>query len=277
VDTIVAAAAGESRWRGWSLTAVLQVGNDDLIRWGVTLDEALAVAVDNLRHSKAPAFVEASPGLFVSQYGDYYDAARITLPEVARQLIPNGDPVAMVPNRTMLLLASSNNSAALEHMIALANEALTEPRRLTAAMFRLTDREWKEWTPAEGTTRTMLDNLQLQMLAADYGDQADTLYKALERAERDIFVATFSLLKKDGDDRVKSYCVLPYQVATWLPRAEYVAVQLANDDKSIVVGWDSFVDVASELLEPIGLKPERFKVRGDLTAEQVQRLVPLEI
>src|SRR5690349_251696 len=63
--------------------AIAQVSPEDLETWGVSFDEAFAIAADNLRHKAAPAFSEIGPGLYASNYGDYYDAGRIFLHELA--------------------------------------------------------------------------------------------------------------------------------------------------------------------------------------------------
>ena len=205
--------------------AVQQIGRKTLEEWGLTVDEALEIAIDNLRHKAAPQFTEHAPGLYVSQYNDLYDAARILLPELAWQLPLNGNPVAMVPNRICLLLTGDQDEAGIAAMIDAADKVLTEQSRpLGAEMFRLEHKTWRLWRP-HGDSGNRLHNIQIQMLAADYKCQQDlSVRQELEKTNEDAFVATFTLAQKEGKP-ICSYSVLTKGVVTWLPQSkELVAV-----------------------------------------------------
>ena len=82
-----------------TVTLVIQVGGPQCAKWGISPEEAHAIALDNLRHKAAPSFQEVIPGTYVAAYGDHYDATRILLPELAWQLQLNCNPVAMIPTR----------------------------------------------------------------------------------------------------------------------------------------------------------------------------------
>ena len=66
--------------------AMAQITGQTMQQWGVSEEQVHQKAIDNLHHKAPPKFVSLAPGLFGSDYGDYYDAARILLPELAYQL-----------------------------------------------------------------------------------------------------------------------------------------------------------------------------------------------
>src|SRR5262249_9379850 len=80
--------------------AIMTVNQSTLQEWGASLDDALDIAIQNLRdRTPANGFKLIAPGLYVSQFGDSYDSARLLLPDVIYRLTLNGDPVIFAPNR----------------------------------------------------------------------------------------------------------------------------------------------------------------------------------
>uniref|UniRef100_UPI004039F8FB hypothetical protein n=1 Tax=Variovorax sp. BK018 TaxID=3450241 RepID=UPI004039F8FB len=242
--------------------AIAQVAPGDLERWGIGFEQAFEIATDNLRHKAAPTFFEFSPGLYVSNYLDFYDASRIFLPELAWQLPLNGDPIAMVPNRTSLLVCGASDVAALEQMITTARRVLREQSRpLSADMFRLHDKTWSPWTPP-AQAGALLATLQREEKAVDYNDQQEALIKAHEQAGIDVFVAKHNLLQRDIDGSLVSFAVLPKGLDTWLPEADLVFLIEAEGATPIIVRWADLMQHAGHLLERLPLSVPRWKVLG---------------
>lgn len=252
--------------------AIAQLSPDDLERWGIGFEQAFEIAVDNLRHKAAPAFGQLAPGLYVSNYGDYYDAGRIFLPELAWQLPLDGDPVAMAPNRTCLLLCGANDAAALETMVATTRRVLREQSRpLSAEMFRLRERTWSLWTPP-GEAGVQLAALLREERAVDYNDQQEVLEKAHVEAGIDVFVAKHSLLRRESDGALVSYAVLPKGVDTWLPEADLVFLCEVADETPTIVAWPHFAEHAGHLIERLPLAVPRWKVLGYPEGDCLRRL-----
>ena len=242
--------------------AIAQVSQLDLEKWGITFEEAFAIAVDNLRHKAAPTFSEIGPGLYASNYGDYYDAGRIFLHELAWQLPLNGDPVAMVPNRTCLLICGANDPAALVEMVNQARLVLREQSRpLSSEMFRLVDKDWSLWTPA-GEAGALLNTLQREDRAGDYAEQQAALEKMHEDAGIDVFVAKHTLIQRSTDGALLSYAVLPKDVDTWLPECDLVVLSEAQGGASTIVSWSDFIEHARHLIERLPFAVPRWKVLG---------------
>ncbi|MDQ3440436.1 MAG: hypothetical protein M3478_08825, partial [Planctomycetota bacterium] len=102
--------------------SVSTISEKQLSEWGIAFDEALTVARDNLWRISNEDFERVLPGLHVSRWHDTHDASRLFLHGLVWQLPVNGQHVAMVPNRNVLMVAGSDDPAAL---VAMAELALT--------------------------------------------------------------------------------------------------------------------------------------------------------
>lgn len=241
--------------------AVQQIGKKILEKWQRSLDEIVAIALANLRDKAAPRFEQLSPGLYASQYGDYYDASRLLLPELAWQLPVRGTPVAMVPNRTCLLITGENDEQGITAMIAVSEKLLIEDSRpLGAEMFRLDSQNWKPWQP-DGDAGIRLHNLQLRMLASDYEMQQRALNHRLKVAGEDVFVATYSVAQREGVARFHSFSVLTRGVDTFLPKTDLVYLADLETKESFWVPWHALESIAGYLLEPLSYRLSRYRVR----------------
>jgi len=252
--------------------SVQQIGKNQLAEWGKSIEELVDIAIANLRDKSAPKFEAFAPGFYVSQYGDFYDAARLLLPEVARQLPLKGRPVAMIPNRTALLLTGDRDEYGLAELIALAEKVLLEDSRpLGSEMFVLEDKTWEVWQP-NGANGDRLHNLQLQMLASDYSAQKGALEAQMLKSGTDIFVASFKLLQFDGKSRFVSSAVLSKGVDTLLPKSEEITLYLPDSQESFTVPWATFEQHAGYLMEQLPLNLVRYRVK-DFPSESVLNLL----
>jgi hypothetical protein len=243
--------------------AMQQVTGQAMQDWGVSPEQLHQVAIDNLRHKAAPAFGVIAPGLYASSYGDFYDAARILLPELAWQLNLPGTPVAMVPNRICLLLAGDQDGPALRAMVQKSREILeNEPRPLAAEMFRLNEGRWQPWMPADAEAARLLLQLQAQQHAADCAAQKQVLDEMHRKSGLDVFVASNTLVRR-ADGSLVSYCVLSKDVVTWLPRTDVVILldPAKPDAPKKIVNWASFEEQAAHLIEVLPFVPPRYHVK----------------
>ena len=97
-------AGGDQRdsspgYAGGLTAAVMSVSFDQLSDWGVTLDEALAIARENLWKMSNEPFSEVAPGVYFAEWGDAFDAARMFLHDLIWQLKVSGDHVVVIPAR----------------------------------------------------------------------------------------------------------------------------------------------------------------------------------
>ena len=66
-----------------------------------------------------------------------------------------------------------------------------------------------------------------------------------------------------------SYCVWTKGAASLLPQAERIVLG-DEDQEPVMAPWDKVMEIAGELMTPMdGMYPERFRVEGFPTAEQL--------
>lgn len=182
------------------------VGDEDLERWGVGVDEVLAIAVNNLRARSMPMKFEKDPrGFYTSRYHDHYDVSRLLLPDLLQTLPLNGDPVVLAPERDTLVVAGSEDSQALEAMGAQLESVLGSMQRLIS-MEALVYREGA-WRPV-GVTNASRSLGRLAMLGADlnHEQQRRLLTHEFAEAGREAYAAELTLLDAE-------------EGATWSPIA----------------------------------------------------------
>lgn len=205
--------------------SMMTLTGSSLRDWGVSFDTALAAAIDNLRDSTVSSFEQVAPGLFLSSWNDAYDTSRLLFPDVLYQLGVGGEPVAMIPTRNRLLVASVNDSAAQLTMIHAARLfAEEEGRQLSALMYHYVDGRPVEFHPADPEVAGKLAEFRRKTLADDYAGQKDMLEKSHAKSGTDVFVASYQLIASRDTGREASFTVWTENVDTLLPEADLVAL-----------------------------------------------------
>ncbi|MBB3118144.1 hypothetical protein [Pseudoduganella violacea] len=117
------------------------IGEKVLQDWGVSFEQALAVALDNLRERSPDRFSRLDNGVIAGAWGDAYDSSRILLPDMAYRAGDGLEQVVMAPERGLYLLAPLHAPAVQLAMIALARTEMDagSGRPLSAAMYRYLD------------------------------------------------------------------------------------------------------------------------------------------
>jgi hypothetical protein len=255
--------------------SMMQVQQHMLDTWGATFDQALGCALQNLRRVSGVGLVPAAPGVWASPWRDNYDPSRMILTDFIRRHEVAGDPVVMVPNRDTLLLAGSDDEGGLGRLAVMGGEAYEQPRSVSGMAFRLTgEDEWVPYLPGMGQpSRERFTLLRVKTLGGEYGDQAEALKALHEKTGEDVFVASFSALKKNDTGEVRSYCVWSEGVVALLPQTDDIMFfrPTSSGDGVIVATatWEQARAVLGERMKPAGLYPERYRVEGFPSAEQL--------
>ncbi|MCC2972473.1 hypothetical protein [Massilia sp. IC2-476] len=239
-------------------------GAAQLEQWGVTADQALAAAMDTLRDASVDRFVQIEPGLFAGDWGDAYDSSRLLLADLAHR-IAGANPVAMAPARGTLLLASGNNVEGVRAMVALSQRiADSEPRPVSALMYRYQDGRPVDYVPEDEVARSALENLKRQYLFGDYAAQKETLDELHEKSGTDIFVASYKVMRDETQGIEYSLCSWTNGVDSLLPRTERVALVVYEGDEMqelLMLPWDALHAACAELMVPVpDAYPERYRV-----------------
>jgi Protein of unknown function (DUF1444) len=255
--------------------SMTQLQQKTLAGWGVSFDDALSAACENLRGLSAGEFVQAAPGVWRSPWRDNYDAARLALPEVLQRWEVKGDLVAAVPHRDVLLLTGSEDEAGLAVLVGLIEEHMEGPRPLSAVPVVYDGKTWLPFLPdRQSPVYERLRLLQLRSAVREYEDQKECLSTLYEQTSEDIFVASFTAVRRGQE--VLSYCVWSEGVDALLPRTdEIVFFQPTEDGQGRVLArgtWDRVRAVVGELMEKCDLYPLRFRVDEFPTEEELAKI-----
>jgi uncharacterized protein YtpQ (UPF0354 family) len=246
------------------------VSNRELESWGVTFYEVLEAARDNLRHVQ-PQIIgpKEGPGTYVFTTNDGYDSSRLVLLDLVRQFEVDGDYIAMAPGREMLIVTGSDDTAGLEAMIALAKKAFEQPRTVSGAALRLEGDEWTRWLPeADHPHYEELHGLWLRSQGQDYAEQKELLDKLHESRGEEVFVATYNVAQeKESGERI-NFCIWADGAVTLLPRTEQIVLGVLGQPP-VVAAWEKVEAVVGELMTPLDLYPERYRVAEFPRLEQL--------
>ncbi|MHB1035022.1 MAG: DUF1444 domain-containing protein [Pirellulales bacterium] len=249
----------------------------DLDKWGVTLYEAFEAGRENLAQLQfAVVGPEEGEGLWCSMAKDSYDAARILLVDVIRRFRVKGDIVAMIPNRETLLVTGADDLQGLKGMLNLATEAIQQPRGISGIALGLVDGEWAPWLPEDSHPLYWdFRKLQIESFGREYADQKQVLDKLHQAKGEDVFVASFSGMGRNGTEELFSFCVWGKDVLTLLPRADLVVFSEEGRDPRMV-SWDRAVETVGDMMEPMGMYPERYRVFEFPSDEQLNAMMSEE-
>ncbi|WNG30839.1 hypothetical protein F0U62_47610 [Cystobacter fuscus] len=252
------------------------IGPDELRRWGVSFEEALALALENLRRRSSESLEPLAPGTCQAPWQDTYAASRLLLEEVVRRCPVRGEPVVLVPHRDLLLITGSDDEDGLSRVASMSLDALLAPRAMDGRALRLTSGTWVPFMP-ERLSNAWKDFRQLELFsrARDYDEQTRQLDKHYQDTGEDVFVAAFTPYQ-DEHGRSLSYAVWQKGMTTLLPRADLIFfVDPAQGDRAPPMGvarWEDVAKTTGALGTPLeGFYPERYRVRDFPSDELIAR------
>lgn len=259
-------------------SSVTEIGADRLAAWDIPFDTLFERAKQNLKALSEARFEQGAPGVFVSPFHDGLDASRMLLPELFKNLPVKGRPVALAPTHDVLFITGEDDTSGLHQAAVWAEEALLEPRAHSAVAFVLADDRWVPWLPPKGhPAHAKYKLLALQTLASAYSRQKEILDALLSSNGHELVVATLRAFRSAGGD-IFTACAWQEGVEALLPqtdRIDFVRGGPGGAPSSARV-WSTTFDAARkmlpELMEPIGDLPERWKVKGFPTEEQLTQL-----
>lgn len=247
--------------------------------WGVGMDEALAIARDNLRADTPDNFEEIVPGLYIGRWNDGYDISRALLPDVLQRSPVKGRPVFMIPSNDVLLVAGDHDETALRQMVELCFKAQENGRAVSGQIFTVQEQRIVPFEASDDILLARLSTLQHLMLQGAYHAQKELLDRIHEERAEDLFVATYMLYElADSGGRTFSMCSWTQTVDSLLPKTDRVAlVELGADGASNtrLVEWAQVEAHAAGLLEAVEAYPPRYRTLGFPSREQLERMTAL--
>ena len=277
--------------------SVRMVSQADLDAWDTTLYEALEIATDNLRERQIqvaqiggrqdepqteplgqpdPAefeaagdeeFAAARPRVFIFSTGDSYDATRVILLPDLDQLQLNGRPVALAPNRDVLLVTGDDDEAGLSVLATLASQMYDgEPRPHVPMCVSHDGVDWVDFrVPTSHPAYPALHELEVRYLAEEYAEQKPILEEMQQSAARrgqDALYVAAPIVVRDEDGRMESHAVWADGVAALLPKADVIGFMKGEDGSDVVrCPWKDVAAVLDDLLIPEpDVYPPRWRV-----------------
>lgn len=237
----------------------------ELEAWGADFDALLQKGRSNLLlRGGEERFREVRPGLFRSTWQDGLDGSRVLLPALLKALPLRGEPVAVMPGRDILLVAGSEDPRGLAWGLEGALECVgTAPPSMNGCPLRLRGFQWEPWEPPPGhPAAPLLARVRRRRLLEEYARQKTLLDRLHGRTG--LSVAPFHL-GPGPNGAVTSSTFLPRGAEEgWLPEADRVGLMggAGRHRTCHWVPWDVARARLGNLLEPLGLFPERYRVRA---------------
>ena len=236
--------------------------------WGVSFYEAMEVAKENLAAIEM-SVSKAGDGFYAVMTGDSYDSSRLLLLDLLPQLEIQGEPIAMVPHRDVLLITGTEDLDGLAMMAQFAEAAFEHPRYLSCQPLALDGTQWVSWMlPADHPHFLQYRLLEVKSLAGLYERQQELLTAVYEQEGIETFIATYRMAESNTGS-ILSYSVWADGVDTLLPKTHKLF--LAHPERGILAGgdWDKVQQVVGDLLEETDLYPVRYRVQGFPLEEQL--------
>lgn len=245
---------------GWEL----DVSERELRAWGADFDALLQKARSNLlKRGGVEGFRALRPGFYRSLWQDGLDCSRVLLPGMLMGLPLQGDPVVVLAARDTLLVAGSEDPRALGWILEAALQfAGEDPRSTNGCPLRLRHFHWEPWEAgASHPAAHLLARVRRRRLMEEYSRQKTLLDRLHRQSGRTVAVAALQL-ERDPCGIMGSRTILPLGVEEgWLPEADLLGVQDPGKGTCHWLPWNVARQRLGDLLEPLGLFPERYRVK----------------
>lgn len=235
------------------------------------MEEALEVAKENLRRKSRERIEKVHACLYVLPWQDSYAAARLTLPELFKDLDVDGDPVALAVHRDLVLVTGSEDVAGLALMAVTAEGALDEPYPVSRRTLVLRNFEWSEFVVQK--LPLPYKKLALADTAAAYNDQHELLVELMKREGEDVFIGSYMVAEHVEKKSLSTWVTWTNTGVQLLPEAENISfVSVTPDGEPKVLRRVAFdrarAVIGARMQKMPDLDPPRWRVDGFPTEEE---------
>jgi hypothetical protein len=253
------------------------VAPDQVVSWGVTVDEVYATAranLDEIARRSLDGGDWPGPDVLIRMIdnGDGYYTSLLLAPgwlaEVSARM---GAPVvAFVPDvRTVMLCAVPEAQGALARIYDVVKQEYQEAVRSLSPVGYVAGEDGRVApyaTTVDGRDRFAARQAEVMLALAEYGAQTSWLRRQYEEAGVDVFVASLVAASKPDDP--------PFTVANWtdgitslLPEAQFISFVRDGVSGLMLVPWGVVASLVDLRPEPL-LSPVRYRV-GDWPAPEI--------
>lgn len=240
--------------------------------WEVSFELALELAILNLRARSDEPFEEFAPGAYTSRWGDHYDASRLLIPDRLEGLGLAGRPVAMAAHRAHLLVAGSEDRAAIDHVLDFARQIHDADGLFSAELLQLgADGAWSPFRIRRPRERAQAwRTLLFFEETASYARQSQLLQALVDDEALPDHTGY-----EDEHGRVYSLASLvEWEIPALLPKVDRVRlVPDGEGDDAVFVTWYALAQALGDDMSPCGLEPERYLVTRFPDPDEVREIV----
>lgn len=247
---------------------------DDLEEIGVSAEEAFRMAAAKIRRgTDEDQWESVDESIWISRYQDDYDFARLVAAEDFGKFPFAGAPIVFAPSHSICLATGSTDRSVLMKMVDLGNELAETHRPFSQLLWTFSGSEWKEWKPPLDAEASEVAQLQTLREKVTQYEESKSYHERLLGEE--VFVATFQAVQ--DDDGLTCYCVYTFDLPSYLPRTDFVAIvdRELPEDQSVVgrVDWNEFESIIGDKLEPIEkVSPAWYRLMQPLDTDQKDRI-----
>lgn len=241
-----------------------------LTDWGKSFDDVMTTAMSNLRTFKKADFQKHDDGFFFLNSEDYYDPSALLLPEFFANLTVKGDPVAVAVSRTLLLVAGSQDMAALKAMADLAEQTFNEDSRpISLAPIILRSGSWQPFAPVAGSY-PMVDRLRTINALRNYGSQLQAVNSYNKSVDREVYVGQLEAIEIEHG--LMTWASLADGIETWLPVCDAVIMAPADLKNPFVRRFEDVLAVCGDVATVPDTWPPLYIFKTGLSHEQSESL-----
>lgn len=241
-----------------------------LAKWGVTIETAMRDATINL--AVKGAVIEQVGSALYCQMGDSYDAARIVLVEMLRDLPIKGKPVALAPDRDCLIFTGSEDMDGLTQMVAMGHVRFDDrTRAIGGRPVVLEGNKWAPFNPPEPVNEKFIQLTQLHD-ELRYDQQATLLRKLHEKRNDSVRIAEFSRGPTGAWNQFTTLTLWEKGGPALLPQAELVAFMDRVTDTVYLADWNDVVRVVGQHMVRTQDVPPRYRVVSFPTSAELQAM-----
>lgn len=266
------------------------VGATQLEKWDVTPEAIFETGIENLaNHAEdsdvEPYDVEAPYPTWHITRDDSYESSRLALPGFLASFRSKvqGNPIAIIPERSTLIIAGDGHEDAVAHLARLAErEFRAAPRSISPAVYTVDERG--EITPLHLPSahphHDLVERGHKLMTATTYEGQEERLKQQLETDGIDVFVAGYRMIAEEATGKITSWAVMPEGVDTLLPVTDVIAICGGDPETGwqFMVPFEKVLELAPGCLErDKTLEPARFRTVGWPDEETLEKLRALAV
>jgi uncharacterized protein YtpQ (UPF0354 family) len=254
-----------------SESSISMVTDDQLADLGISFEEALGIATGHLAERGDHLFESVDEGIYLSTCGDAYDASLILIPDLIRDLSVNGNHVAIVAARSLLIVTGSDDLSGLDRAARFVWQDFPgNERSISLTPLELRNGKWGLLNFRPDYPQSLKNLLQYQRKWS-YDSTGEGLQEALGD---DLYVASVILVEQGG--RAATVASWGAGVRTACPIVDAIVIQADGDFPEITRRFEDVMNVCGPfpLVEAMPYPP-RYAFPGRMTSDSRRELTEM--